>query len=120
LSKIKNTLGFYKPIEAIDTCICMGASIGMANGIAKLHNGPVLAIIGVSTFFHTCIPGLVDAVYNQNDVLVIIVDNSATAMTGFQPHPGTGTKITGEPGSIRFNDNIKSSFFFNSYLLMPK
>ncbi|MFX1451757.1 MAG: thiamine pyrophosphate-dependent enzyme, partial [Promethearchaeota archaeon] len=83
------TLGFYKPVEAIDTCICMGASIGMANGIAKLHNGPVLAIIGDSTFFHTGIPGLVDAVWNQNDVLVIIMDNSATAMTGFQPHPGT-------------------------------
>jgi len=92
------TLGFYKPIEAIDTCICMGASIGMANGIAKLHDGPVLAIIGDSTFFHTGIPGLINAVYNQNDVLVVIMDNSITAMTGFQPHPGTGIKITGEPG----------------------
>jgi indolepyruvate ferredoxin oxidoreductase alpha subunit len=93
------TLGFYKPIEAIDTCICMGASIGMANGIAKLHNGPVLAIIGDSTFFHTGMPGLMDAVYNQNDVLIIILDNNATAMTGFQPHPGTGVKITGELGT---------------------
>ncbi len=92
------TLGFYKPIETIDTCICMGASIGMANGIAKLHNGPVLALIGDSTFFHTGIPGLINAVYNQNDVFVIILDNSITAMTGFQPHPGTGIKITGEPG----------------------
>ena len=53
------TLGFYKPIEAIDACICMGASIGMANGISKLHDGPVLAIIGDSTFFHTGIPGLI-------------------------------------------------------------
>ncbi|MFX0070231.1 MAG: indolepyruvate ferredoxin oxidoreductase subunit alpha [Candidatus Hermodarchaeota archaeon] len=93
------TLGFYKPIEAIDTCICMGASIGMANGIAKLHNGPVFALIGDSTFFHTGIPGLVDAVYNQNDVIVIVLDNSVTAMTGFQPHPGTGIKITGELGT---------------------
>jgi indolepyruvate ferredoxin oxidoreductase alpha subunit len=93
------TLGFYKPIETIDTCICMGASIGMANGIAKLHNGPVFAIIGDSTFFHTGIPGLVDAVYNRNDVIVIILDNSVTAMTGFQPHPGTGIQITGEPGT---------------------
>ncbi len=93
------TLGFYKPIEAIDTCICMGASIGMANGIAKLHDGPVLAIIGDSTFFHTGVPGLINAVYNQNDVLVVIMDNSITAMTGFQPHPGTGIKITGEPGT---------------------
>ena len=93
------TLGFYKPIEAIDTCICMGASIGMANGIAKLHDGPVLAIIGDSTFFHTGVPGLINAVYNQNDVLVVIMDNSITAMTGFQPHPGTGIKITGKQGT---------------------
>jgi indolepyruvate ferredoxin oxidoreductase alpha subunit len=93
------TLGFYKPIEAIDTCICMGASIGMANGISKLHDGPVLAIIGDSTFFHTGVPGLIDAVYNQNNVLVVILDNSITAMTGMQPHPGTGIKITGEPGT---------------------
>ncbi len=93
------TLGFYKPIETIDTCICMGASIGLANGIGKLHDGPVFAIIGDSTFFHTGIPGLIDAVYNQNDVIVLIVDNSVTAMTGFQPHPGTGIKITGEEGT---------------------
>lgn len=92
------TLGFYKPIEAIDTCICMGASIGLANGIAKLHDGPVFAIIGDSTFFHTGVPALIDAVYNQNDVITLIVDNSITAMTGFQPHPGTGIQITGEPG----------------------
>jgi indolepyruvate ferredoxin oxidoreductase alpha subunit len=93
------TLGFYKPIEAIDTCICMGGSIGMANGISKLHNGPVFALIGDSTFFHTGVPGLINAVYNQNDIIVVILDNSATAMTGFQPHPGTGMKITGEPGT---------------------
>lgn len=93
------TLGAYKPLEAIDTCICMGASIGLANGIAKLHDGPVLAIIGDSTFMHTGVPGLINTVYNQNDVLVIILDNSITAMTGFQPHPGTGIKITGEIGT---------------------
>lgn len=93
------TLGFYKPTDAIDTCICMGASIGLANGISKLHDGPVFAIIGDSTFFHAGIPGLIDAVYNQNDVIVMILDNSITAMTGFQPHPGTGYLITGEQGT---------------------
>jgi len=93
------TLGFYKPIEAIDTCICMGGSIGMANGIAKLHDGPVFALIGDSTFFHTGVPGLINAVYNQNNVIVVILDNTVTAMTGFQPHPGTGVKITGDPGT---------------------
>ncbi|MGV9198045.1 MAG: indolepyruvate ferredoxin oxidoreductase subunit alpha [Promethearchaeia archaeon] len=93
------TLGFYKPIETIDTCICMGASIGMANGIAKFHDGPVFALIGDSTFFHTGVPGLVNAVYNQNNIIVVILDNATTAMTGAQPHPGTGQKITGEPGT---------------------
>ncbi|MHA1792283.1 MAG: indolepyruvate ferredoxin oxidoreductase subunit alpha [Promethearchaeota archaeon] len=93
------TLGFYQPIEMIDTCICMGASIGLANGISKLHDGPVFAFLGDSTFFHTGIPGLVDAVYNQNEIIVVIMDNSVTAMTGFQPHPGTGVLITGEPGT---------------------
>jgi len=93
------TLGFYKPTEAIETCICMGASIGLANGIGKLHDGPVFAIIGDSTFFHAGVPGLVDAVYNQNDIIVMILDNSVTAMTGFQPHPGTGIKISGEQGT---------------------
>ncbi|MHA1149524.1 MAG: indolepyruvate ferredoxin oxidoreductase subunit alpha [Promethearchaeota archaeon] len=111
------TLGFYKPIEAIDTCICMGASIGMANGIAKLHSGPVLAIIGDSTFFHTGIPGLINAVYNQNNVIVIILDNSATAMTGFQPHPGTGEKITGEPGTqIPLEQIVKGTGIDDSHL----
>lgn len=93
------TLAAYKPLEAIDTCICMGSSIGIANGVAKLHDGVVLAIIGDSTFFHTGIPGLIDAVYNQNNILVVILDNNITAMTGFQPHPGTGIKITGEKGT---------------------
>ncbi|MHA1368889.1 MAG: thiamine pyrophosphate-dependent enzyme, partial [Promethearchaeota archaeon] len=92
------TLGFYKPIEAIDTCICMGASIGLANGISKLHDGPVFAIIGDSTFFHTGVPALINAVYNGNNLIVMIMDNSVTAMTGFQPHPGTGILITGEKG----------------------
>jgi len=100
------TLGFYKPIETIDTCICMGASIGIANGIAKLHDGPVLAIIGDSTFFHAGVPGLIDAVYNQNNILIIILDNSVTAMTGFQPHPGTGIKITGEQGTKISLENL--------------
>ncbi len=93
------TLGFYKPVDGVDTCICMGASIGLANGITKLHrNSPVLAILGDSTFFHAGIPALINAVYNQNELLLVIMDNSSTCMTGFQDHPGTGIKITKEPG----------------------
>src|SRR5271157_674781 len=93
------TLGFYKPVEGVDTCICMGASIGLANGISKLHDKtPVLAILGDSTFYHAGIPALINAVYNENSLLLVIMDNSSTCMTGFQDHPGTGIKITKEPG----------------------
>ncbi|MHA1339496.1 MAG: indolepyruvate ferredoxin oxidoreductase subunit alpha [Promethearchaeota archaeon] len=93
------TLGFYPPVNMVDTCICMGGSIGMANGITKLDDRPVLAILGDSTFYHSGIPSLVNAVFNQNDITVVIMDNLSTSMTGFQDHPGTGVKITKEPGT---------------------
>ncbi|MHA1427519.1 MAG: indolepyruvate ferredoxin oxidoreductase subunit alpha [Candidatus Helarchaeota archaeon] len=91
------TLGFYPPLETIETCLCMGASIGMANGISKSGDeSPIFAILGDSTFFHSGIPSLANLVYNKSNVNVIVVDNNTTAMTGFQPHPGTGVQITGE------------------------
>jgi indolepyruvate ferredoxin oxidoreductase alpha subunit len=95
------TLAVYKPLEGLDTEICMGASIGLANGISKIQSeeNPVLAILGDSTFFHSGIPALINAVHNQNNMLVMILDNSATSMTGFQDNPGTGIKITKEKGT---------------------
>jgi indolepyruvate ferredoxin oxidoreductase alpha subunit len=104
------TLGVYKPLEAIDAQICMGGSIGMANGLAKLYDEetPILAILGDSTFFHTGVPALINAVYNQNDMLIIVLDNRSTSMTGFQDNPGTGIKITKEPGKrIIIEDLVK-------------
>lgn len=94
------TLAVYKPLEGIDTQVCMGASIGLANGIAKIQpeKNPVLAILGDSTFFHSGIPALINAVYNKNNMLVVILDNRATSMTGFQDNPGTGILITKEQG----------------------
>jgi len=79
----------------------MGASIGLANGISKIQSeeNPVLAILGDSTFFHSGIPALINAVHNQNDILVMILDNRATSMTGMQDNPGTGIKITKEIGT---------------------
>ena len=88
----------------------MGGSIGLANGIAKIQpeKNPVLAIIGDSTFFHSGIPALINAVYNQNDMLVVILDNHSTSMTGFQDNPGTGYKITKEPGTrVILEDLVK-------------
>ncbi|MBD3198357.1 MAG: indolepyruvate ferredoxin oxidoreductase subunit alpha [Candidatus Lokiarchaeota archaeon] len=104
------TLGVYKPLEAIDAQICMGGSIGMANGFSKLYGDdqPLLAILGDSTFFHTGVPGLVNAVYNQNNMLIVILDNRSTSMTGFQDNPGTGVKITKKPGTrVIIEDLVK-------------
>jgi indolepyruvate ferredoxin oxidoreductase alpha subunit len=92
------TLAALSPLEVMDSCICMGASIGNAIGMAKVgkeKNG-VVAAIGDSTFLHSGITGLLDAVYNKANVVVIILDNRITAMTGGQNHPGTGKTLMGE------------------------
>jgi indolepyruvate ferredoxin oxidoreductase alpha subunit len=83
-------LGCASPLRAGDIMTCMGASIGTAEGISKVIGEDTLAIIGDSTFFHAGIPGLINAVYNNHKVVVAVLDNLATAMTGHQPHPGTG------------------------------
>lgn len=92
------TLGSYPPHNTMDTCVCMGGSITLAHGIEKaLHNGKrVVSIIGDSTFFHMGMPGLVNAVYNKGNQILIIVDNRTTGMTGHQDHPGTGKTLMGE------------------------
>ncbi len=94
------TLGALPPLAGIDTCICMGASIGVAMGLEKARGTAfarkLVAVIGDSTFFHSGITGLVDMVYNGATSTVIILDNSTTGMTGHQQHPGTGKNIKGE------------------------
>jgi indolepyruvate ferredoxin oxidoreductase alpha subunit len=83
-------LGCAPPLSAGDIMTCMGASVGTAEGISKAISESTIAIIGDSTFFHAGIPGLINAVYNNHKVVVAVLDNLATAMTGHQPHPGTG------------------------------
>ena len=83
-------LGIAPPLNVGDIMTCMGASIGTAQGMSKATGRETIAIIGDSTFFHAGIPGLVNAVYNKSKVLTVVLDNLATAMTGHQPHPGTG------------------------------
>lgn len=94
------TLGASKPHEAMDTCICMGASIGMTHGMEKgrgtNNNKKTIGIIGDSTFIHSGITGLIDIVYNKGTSTVIIADNSTTGMTGHQNHPATGKTLKGE------------------------
>ncbi len=93
------TLGVLEPLNALDTCICMGASIGNAIGMEKVKGSErgTVAVIGDSTFLHSGVTGLMDAVYNNSNVTVIILDNRATAMTGGQQHPGTGKTLMGGP-----------------------
>lgn len=90
------TLGLAPPLEAVHTCLCMGAGIGMAAGIHRVTpRKKCVAFIGDSTFFHAGLPGLINAVYNQAAIVVVVLDNRTTAMTGHQPHPGTGRTATG-------------------------
>jgi len=92
------TLGAMPPLLAMDSCLCMGASISKAAGMSQVGAKRVAAIIGDSTFLHTGVPALISAVYNKANVVVIIMDNSSTAMTGHQPTPLTGLTAKGEHG----------------------
>jgi indolepyruvate ferredoxin oxidoreductase alpha subunit len=90
------TLGNAQPLNMVDTCVCMGAGITVAQGLRRVEPDVVhFAFIGDSTFFHTGIPGVINAVYNQTDIIVVVLDNSTTAMTGNQPHPGMGVTMMG-------------------------
>jgi len=89
-------LGVAPPLEAVDVMLSMGAGFGVANGLAHVINNPIIAHLGDSTFFHSGIPALINAVYNKANFAMVVLDNSATSMTGFQPHPGTGTTAMGE------------------------
>jgi len=93
------TLAALPPLEAMDTCVCMGAGVGGALGFEKAsseHKGKTVAVIGDSTFVHSGINPLIDIVYNKGTSTVIILDNRTTAMTGRQEHPGTGVTLKGE------------------------
>ena len=92
------TLGAYPPLNVLDTTACMGAGIGQAMGMEKAGvKSKVVAVIGDSTFMHSGITGLVDAVYNDGHFTILILDNHTTAMTGHQEHPGTGISAQGQP-----------------------
>lgn len=96
------TLGMGKPLSAIDSVICMGAGFTAATGfdqankIAGRDNVKVFGCVGDSTFFHSGITGLIDAVYNKSDAVYCILNNNITAMTGHQDNPGTGRMLSGE------------------------
>jgi indolepyruvate ferredoxin oxidoreductase alpha subunit len=93
------TLGALKPLASMESCLCMGGSVGMAEGLERFGGpdleGRVVGVIGDSTFFHSGITGLVDMVVNGSKATILILDNGTTAMTGAQPHPGSGVDIRG-------------------------
>ena len=92
------TLACLDPLRGMDTTVSMGSSIGNAVGMAMAgETKPVVATIGDSTFLHAGIPQLINAVYNQANITVVLLDNHITAMTGGQHHPGTGKTLRGEP-----------------------
>ncbi len=102
------TLGAVPPLSSVDTCVCMGASVGMAHGFKKATDGASknVAVIGDSTFLHSGVTGLINAVYNQSGITLIILDNSTTGMTGHQQHPATGKNLQGAPAPVVLLDEL--------------
>jgi TPP-dependent indolepyruvate ferredoxin oxidoreductase alpha subunit len=101
------TLGVLPPVNAVQSCLCMGAGISQAAGMIHAGVGEkVFAVIGDSTFFHAGMPGLLNIVYNKANVCVLIMDNSVVAMTGHQPTPGSGKTAMGTEAKIINIQNI--------------
>lgn len=95
------TLGAFPPLNAMDTTICMGASIGNAAGMKKAgYKGRICAILGDSTFFHSGMTGILSAQYNGTPVTTVVLDNRITGMTGHQDNPGSGRTLAGDPAPV--------------------
>jgi indolepyruvate ferredoxin oxidoreductase alpha subunit len=121
------TLGVLQPFEAIDTCVCMGASLGVGLGMRRVlppdQSRRVVSIIGDSTFMHSGISGLVEMVYNPPPTghVLVILDNSTTAMTGHQEHPGTGRKLDHEPANkVVIEDLVRACGIKRVFVVEPR
>lgn len=104
------TLGNAYPLNMVDTCLCMGAGVSIAGGLFRANpKAKQVAFIGDSTFFHSGIPAVVNAVYNGADITLAVLDNRTTAMTGHQPHPGIGLTALGNTSrAIEIADVVRS------------
>ncbi len=101
------TLGAFPPLNAMDSTICMGASIGNAAGMRKAGlKGRICAVLGDSTFFHSGITGILSAHYNGTPVTTVVLDNRITGMTGHQDNPGSGKTLAGDPAPVTEIDAI--------------
>ncbi len=95
------TLGAAPPLNAMHTCGCMGAGLGVVHGVDKVGvKDRTVAVIGDSTFFHSGVAPLINILYNKGVSTVIVLDNRVTAMTGHQPHPGSGKTLMGEDAPL--------------------
>jgi indolepyruvate ferredoxin oxidoreductase, alpha subunit len=112
------TLSFMKPLEGLHSCICMGASIGMAHGMNKAlgdkGKGKVVGVIGDSTFLHSGITPLLNMAYNKSNAVIVICDNRTTAMTGMQEHPATGYTLQGEKAKVLDFETLVSALGIES------
>jgi len=113
------TLGYQKPFETQSTCFEMGGSIGIAHGLAKTIDNPIIAVIGDSTFFHAGMPPALNAVYNDSNIIILVLDNMTTAMTGHQPHPGTGKSATGKVAVRIMPEKVLESLGYEVYVVNP-
>ena len=121
------TLGVLQPFEAIDTCVCMGASLGVGLGMRHVlpqsEAARVVSVIGDSTFVHSGISGLVEMVYNPPAYghVLIILDNSTTAMTGHQEHPGTGRLLNHKPtNKLVLEDLVRALGIKRVHVIEPR
>ncbi len=113
------TLGYQKPFETQHTCFEMGGSIGIAHGLSKVVSNPIVAVIGDSTFFHAGIPPAINLIYNKGSAVILVLDNLTTAMTGHQPHPGTGVTATGEPTTRILPEDLLKSIGYTVFVINP-
>ena len=115
------TLGLLPPLSSADFLLCMGSSITTACGISKATGRKTVAYIGDSTFFHGGITGLVNAVHNKHNVLLIILDNGTTAMTGHQIHPGVDTRPLGrDKQQIKPEDLVRGLGVEDVHVVQPR
>lgn len=119
------SLGAFKPLDRMDSILCMGAGVSMAHGMQKAGEPrPVVGVVGDSTFFHSGITGLLDIAYNLGSSTIIVLDNRTTAMTGHQDHPGTGWTLQGEKtAAVKIEDfgracGLERIFTINPYDLV--
>ncbi|MEZ0394747.1 MAG: indolepyruvate ferredoxin oxidoreductase subunit alpha [Desulfurococcaceae archaeon] len=113
------SLGYQRPFGTQSVVLEMGGGVGAAHGLSKVVDSPVLAVFGDSTFYHATLPGLVNAVYNGGKILPVVLDNSTTAMTGHQPHPGVGVTATGRPTASVRAEELLTAMGYRTIVVNP-